>query len=80
MKIYFLIFIFIFLQNCSFDDTSGIWNNSDNIAKNKSVFKEFKKLSATQQPFNKTIIFDEKISLNLSNPNKNFEWKDIYYS
>ena len=64
MKIYFLIFIFIFLQNCSFDDKSGIWNNSDNIVKTKSVFQDFKKLSSTQQPFNKTIIFDEKISLN----------------
>lgn len=80
MKIYFLIFIFIFLQNCSFDDKSGIWNNTDNIVKDKSVFKDFKKLSSTPKSFNKTIIFDEKISLNISNPTKNFEWKDIYYS
>ena len=80
MKNYFLILIFIFLQNCSFDDKSGIWNNRNDISRNKSVFKEFKKLTSTQQSFNKTIIFDEKISLNFSNPIQIFEWKDIYYS
>ena len=80
MKNYFLILVFIFLQHCSFDDKSGIWNNSSDISRNKSIFKEFKKLSSTQQQFNETIIFDEKISLNFSNPTQNFEWKDIYYS
>ena len=64
MKNYFLILVFIFLQHCSFDDKSGIWNNSSDISRNKSIFKEFKKLSSTQQQFNETIIFDEKISLN----------------
>ncbi len=80
MKNYFLIFVIFFLQNCSFDDKSGIWNNNNDISKNKSIFKEFKKLTSIQQSFNKTIIFNENISLNFSNPIQNFEWKDIYYS
>ena len=44
MKI-FLITIFVFLfSNCSFDNKTGIWNNSNEIIEKKAdSFKNFKK-------------------------------------
>ena len=62
MKIFLLYFIFILLNNCSFDNKSGIWKNENNIDKNqKDTFKQFKNLSTSIDPFNETI----EISFNL---------------
>ena len=35
MKLYFILIIFFFLNNCSFDNKTGIWNNEKNVTKEK---------------------------------------------
>ena len=55
MKFFYLLILLIFLSNCSFDDKSGIWKNESNFPQDidKNVFKEFRKLSLTNEQFDK---------------------------
>ena len=56
MKIFLLYFIFILLNNCSFDNKSGIWKNENNIDKNqKDTFKQFKNVSTSIDPLLKSL-------------------------
>ena len=40
IKIIYLVFFLFFLNNCSFDNKTGIWTGSDKIAKKKDINKE----------------------------------------
>ena len=77
-----LIFLF-FLNNCSFDNKTGIWENENSIiGKNDNTsneFKDFSALSTTIKPFNQTINLKEEFSLNFSLPKKNSNWVDNLY-
>ena len=54
--IFFFILILILLNNCSFDNKTGIWNSNEKLAKKKiGTFNEFKALSISKDNFNKTI-------------------------
>ena len=45
MKLLYFLVILFFLCNCSFDNKSGIWRNSDQATtKEVQTFKEFKSL------------------------------------
>ena len=57
MKFIFLIIIFLFLTNCSFDNKSGIWKNDTISNDQNEIFKEFKKISQLDSSFNKEIKF-----------------------
>ena len=79
MKFFFLYLIFILLNNCSFDNKSGIWKNENNVDKNqKDSFSQFKNISTSIDPFNEIIQIKKdhkfksikKITLN--------SWKQIY--
>ncbi len=71
----------IFLNNCSFDTKSGIWQSNKSVEKkNDDIFKEFKKIQIEEEVFNEEIILDSKINLKISKPIKNLKWQDIYYS
>ena len=81
MKIFYFIIILILLNNCSFDNKTGIWKNEKNISlKNDNQFKDFIKISDIEQVFDETIYLDNNISFNKVTPIDNFEWKDIFYS
>ena len=57
MKLFLSIIISFFLFNCSFDKKTGIWkdeNNDINNVKNDTL-KEFKKISASSDIYNKKI-------------------------
>ncbi len=81
MKIFYILIILFFFQNCSFDNKSGIWNNESNpYTEKKNQFKDFKKLSTSQEFFDKIIPIDKKIKIHLPsqiNPNK---WNEIFYN
>jgi outer membrane protein assembly factor BamB len=80
MKFLFIVIILIIFQGCSFDNKTGIWTNEQrSTGKSYDVFKEFKKISASNKLFNKIITLDKDLILDLPSPIKNFEWKDVYY-
>ena len=42
MKFLNILILILFLQNCSFDQKSGIWKNDDtNTDSNNKIFKDF---------------------------------------
>ena len=65
MKFFFILAIFVLLQNCSFDKKSGIWENEDQVINKKEnkLFKEFEDLNNEQKIFNKIIKSNQKIKL-----------------
>jgi len=79
MKIFLLYFIFILLNNCSFDNKSGIWKNENNIDKNqKDTFKQFKNVSTSIDPFTEIIEIKKNYEFKLSKKINPTSWKQIY--
>ena len=67
MRFFLLYLILIFLNNCSFDDKSGIWENESNIHKNKKdSFSQFKSISTSIDPFNEIIQIKKDYKFKLS--------------
>ncbi len=81
MKFLFVVIVLFFLQNCSFDNKTGIWEHEKQILnKKENVFKEFKKISPTQKIFEKELLIDENFKFKLLKTQNNFSWNDPYYS
>ena len=80
MKIFFILFIFIFLQNCSFDNKTGIWNNSGSIEVADERFKDFKTLNNEKKSFNQIIEPVDNFKPNLEKILINFKWNDEFYN
>ena len=56
MKKIILLTIFFFIQGCSFDDKSGIWNNDNIVIKKKDkTFKDFETLVTSEKIFDQII-------------------------
>ena len=80
MRILLFFFIIIYLNGCSFDNKSGIWEN-DNIGKKKtSYLKDFKILNSTTTKFNKIISIDDSFTFKLPKQIINSGWEDIFYN
>ena len=80
MRILLFFFIIIYLNGCSFDNKSGIWEN-DNIGKKKtSYLKDFKILNSTATKFNKIISIDDSFTFKLPKQIINSGWEDIFYN
>ena len=82
MKLFYFLVIIFFLNNCSFDDKSGIWKNEINIDENEisTVFKGFNTITTTSEKFSKVIPLNKKFNFNISKPILNQSWTDVYYS
>ena len=79
--IYFPFLILIFLNNCSFDNKSGIWNSNEKLAKeNVGTFSEFKTLSVSKDNFNETIKIKKNYNFSIPKKIKNKNWLDIFYN
>ena len=66
MKILFLVLIIIFLQNCSFDNKTGIWKNENfNKDEKENIFRDFEKFSTKTEHFNKIINIKKNYVINL---------------
>ena len=81
MKLFYTV-IFLFLLNaCSFDNKTGIWNNENVISqKDDDLFKDFKKISITEDVFDEIIIVKKDYDIKIDKSFKNLNWKDINYS
>ncbi len=81
MKLFYSLIILFLLNNCSFDNKTGIWkNDKENLKKDDSLFKEFKTISTLKDSFNEIIILDKKNKIKISAPINNLEWNDIFYN
>lgn len=81
MRFFFSFLILILFQSCSFDNKSGIWQSKENLPKKaSSQFKDFKKLSAIQDNFNKVVELKKEIVFNFPPKINNKKWEDIYYN
>ena len=79
MKIFYFITVLILINNCSFDNKTGIWKNENPISKKNEIFDDFKKISYTYDKFEKTITTPNNFSLELPISVENINWKDKYY-
>ena len=80
MKFLNILILILFLQNCSFDQKSGIWKNDDsNTDSNNKIFKDFQKLSSSNELFDKIIKIDEKFKFKSPDPVNNLEWNDTFF-
>jgi outer membrane protein assembly factor BamB len=81
MKLFYVLVILIIFQSCSFDNKTGIWKNENSISnKDNDLFNEFKKISISEDNFNKVITLKKNFKFQKSNPVDNFQWNDIFYS
>ena len=82
MRFFFLLGIIFLLNNCSFDNKSGIWKNEKTYSENKNdkVFKDFKKITSTKESFNQTIPINTEFKFKSDKTIRNTSWKDIFYN
>ena len=76
-----ILILFIFLSShCSFDNKSGIWENSDTIdVKKENRFKDFETLYTKEKSFNKIIAANKNLNLLLDPVKINNQWTDEFY-
>ena len=80
MKIFLTAIFFLFLSNCSFDNKTGIWQNTnDTKSKKTNKFKDFKKIKSKDIFFNDIIKPDKKLKIILEPIKTNLNWLDEYY-
>lgn len=81
MKLLYSLVVLLLLNNCSFDNKSGIWKNENIVAnKNDSPLKDFKKISNREKIFEKTVVLDNKFLFKLTKPVKNLSWSEFFYN
>ena len=81
MKLYFILVIVFFLNNCSFDNKTGIWDNEKNITKESNdQFKDFKKISSSQEIFNQIIPLEKSLKIKPPSLTKPEKWNEIFYN
>ena len=81
MKFFFIVIFFLFFNNCSFDNKTGIWNSTEKQSKkNKEIFKEFKSLSINEKNFNQLINLNKDYIFKIPKKITNSNWNDIYYN
>ena len=79
MRIIFIIFL-ILLNNCSFDNKSGIWKSeSGSFQKDDRAFKDFKKIQSSNKPYNEIKKLDSNFNFLVEKSFKTKKWNDIYY-
>tara|TARA_B100001057_G_scaffold496688_1_gene598774 strand:- start:180 stop:1505 length:1326 start_codon:yes stop_codon:yes gene_type:complete len=81
MKLFFVLIILLFINNCSFDNKSGIWKN-EKFANNKdsNLFNDFKTLGINTDNFNEEISLSKKLIFNTPLKINNAKWEDVYYN
>ena len=81
MKLFTSLLILIFLQNCSFDNKSGIWNSDVTISKKeKDLFKDFEALNVSSQEFKKIIPIQKDFKFNKIASFDNNKWNDVLFN
>ncbi len=76
------LLILFLISGCSFDNKTGIWENSNspkNIKK-KDRFEDFKKLYTEEESFNKIIAPPKDLKILSGKIKKNSNWSDEFYA
>ena len=72
--------LLIMLSSCSFDNKTGIWENSDEINSSKDdKFKEFETIYTKTKSFNSIIQPENDLEIILDPVQLNLKWTDEYY-
>ena len=81
IKLFYIFIILIFINNCSFDNKTGIWKN-ENVTSNKdeNQFKDFRTLYSSKESFDEIIPLEKNYRFKLTKLISNFNWKDIYFN
>ena len=80
MKIFLTSIFFIILTGCSFDNKSGIWNNSGDVkSKKEDSLKGFETLYTQTKSFDSIINPSPKLKIALDPVQSNLNWIDEYY-
>jgi len=80
MKFFFTLMLLIMLSSCSFDNKTGIWENSDEINSSKDdKFKEFETIYTKTKSFNSIIQPENDLEIILDPVQLNLKWTDEYY-
>jgi len=80
MKLYFISIILLLINACSFDNKSGIWTSDIEEKKKRDILKDFKKISVTEDAFDKIISLENSKKIEISLPINNLQWNDIYFN
>ena len=82
MKLFYVLIISIFFFSCSFDNKTGIWENENKVIKKgeNNIFKDFKKITFSEEVFDKIITLDKKFKFDISEPYRNKSWTDTFYN
>ncbi len=80
MKLFIFLTVTIFLNNCSFDNKSGIWKNKSFSNNENNQFKNFKNLAFEKNVFNKVINLQKDFKFKSTRLVLNNDWKDVYYN
>ena len=77
----FLLLIFLFILNCSFDNKSGIWKNSNQTTEGKKDdnLSQFKTLSSLKDTFDKNLTINKNFKFPVFTNVESTNWKEIYY-
>ena len=80
MKFFYTFVILFFLNNCSFDNKSGIWKNENSISNNEdtNIFKDFKKISSSREQYAENISIKPEFVFKLEKPKQNNSWSDFF--
>jgi outer membrane protein assembly factor BamB len=81
MKLFYVLII-LFLNNCSFDNKTGIWKNiSETVSEQNVNFKDFKNINIiNQNTFNETIKIKNNFKFFLNAQENPQDWNDFYYN
>ena len=80
MKFFFILVFLILLSHCSFDNKTGIWQNSNEVTSKKDdKFKDFETLYTETKSFESIIEPENNIKINLDPIQLNLKWTDIFF-
>ena len=81
MKIFLASIILIMLSSCSFDNKTGIWeNSSESTVEKEKTFKDFETLYTKTQSFNSIVELKDNLEIDLDPVKSNLKWTDEYYN
>ncbi len=81
MKLFYFLVVLVFLNQCSFDNKTGIWKNENNITDEKNkVFDQFKTFSSTTNIYSKELTADKNYKFEIPISVSNNSWSDIFYT
>ncbi len=80
MKKFILLVFALILSNCSFDNKTGIWENSNQVdLRVEKRFKDFKTLYSKEKTFNSIIVPPKDLKIILDPGKTTVQWLDEFY-